>query len=97
MVAARRGGCIVDVGSMFGQQGVPEAAAYCMAKGAITLLTQSLALELAPRGIRVNTLSPGNMATEMHWDHVRSAALASEDAAYVTGQTIGVNGGALLT
>jgi NAD(P)-dependent dehydrogenase (short-subunit alcohol dehydrogenase family) len=132
MVAAGRGGSIVNVGSIFGQQGVPEGAPYCMSKGAVTLLTQSLALELAPHGIRVNTVAPGNMATEMHWEYVRDLArergtsfeeevervrasvpagrhgtgadvagavvwLASEDASYVTGQTIGVNGGVFLT
>ena len=43
----------------------------------MALLTQSLALELAPYGIRVNTIAPGNMATEMHWDDLRSRARAS--------------------
>ena len=43
----------------------------------MALLTQSLALELAPHGIRVNTIAPGNMATEMHWDELRSRARAS--------------------
>ena len=132
MIAANRPGSIVNVGSIFGQQGVPEGAAYCMSKGAVTLLTQVLAVELAPHGIRVNTVSPGNMATEMHWGYLRALAaergttfeaevervrasvplarhgagadvagavvwLASDDAANVTGQTIGVNGGVFLT
>jgi NAD(P)-dependent dehydrogenase (short-subunit alcohol dehydrogenase family) len=126
------GGAIVNLGSIFGQQGVADAAAYCSSKGAVTLLTHSLALELAPAGVRVNTIAPGNMLTEMHLDdlRIRAAAsgvslddeieairatvplgrhgtgddiagavawLASADAAYVTGQTIGVNGGVVLT
>jgi NAD(P)-dependent dehydrogenase (short-subunit alcohol dehydrogenase family) len=132
MIAQGTGGAIVNFGSTFGQQGVPLAASYCASKGAITLFTQSLALELAPHGIRVNTIAPGNMATEMHFDELRERAqrsgrgfeaeldaarsevplgrhgtaedvagavawLASEDSGYVTGQTIGVNGGVLLT
>src|SRR4029078_4156318 len=78
MIAAGRGGSIVNIGSIFGQQGVPDGAPYCMSKGAITLLTQSLALELGPHGIRVNTVAPGNMATEMHWAYLRD--LAAEHA-----------------
>jgi NAD(P)-dependent dehydrogenase (short-subunit alcohol dehydrogenase family) len=132
MIEQGTGGAIVNIGSMFGQQGVPFGAAYCASKGAIALLTQSLALELAPHAIRVNTVAPGNMATEMHFEELRDRAaradrsfdeelalaraevplgrhgtgadvagavawLASEDASYVTGQTIGVNGGMVLT
>jgi NAD(P)-dependent dehydrogenase (short-subunit alcohol dehydrogenase family) len=132
MIAQGTGGSIVNFGSIFGQQGVPFGAAYSSSKGAITLFTQSMALELAPHGIRVNTVSPGNMATEMHFEELRDRAarngrsfddelesaraevplgrhgtgediagaivwLASPDAAYVTGQTIGVNGGVLLS
>ena len=126
------GGAIVNLGSIFGQQGVANGAAYCASKGGIALLTHSLALELAPYGIRVNTVAPGNMLTEMHLDDLRVGAsergvgldeeidrvrgtvplgrhgtaddiagavvwLASPDAGYVTGQTIGVNGGVVLT
>jgi len=125
-------GSIVNVSSIFGQQGVAGGAGYSASKGAVTLLTHSLALELAPHGVRVNTIAPGNMLTEMHLVDLRIMAtergvslddeiervratvplgrhgtpadiagavawLASEDASYVTGQTIAVNGGVLLT
>lgn len=129
---AQAGGVIVNIGSIFGQQGVANGAGYCASKGGVALLTHSLALELAPHGVRVNTIAPGNMLTEMHLDDLRINAaqrrtpldaevarvratvpldrhgtgddiagavvwLASPDAAYVTGQTIGVNGGVILT
>lgn len=132
MIGQGTGGAIVNLGSIFGQQGVAGGAGYCASKGAVELLTHSLALELAPHGIRVNTIAPGNMATEMHWDELRSRArasgttfeqqvglvaasvplgrhgtgadiagavawLISADAGYVTGQTIGVNGGVWLS
>lgn len=132
MIAQGTGGAIVNLGSIFGQQGVAGGAGYCASKAGVALLTQSLALELAPHQIRVNTIAPGNMATEMHWEELRSRAaaagtsfgeqvslvrdgvplgrhgtgadiagavawLASRDAGYVTGQTIGVNGGVWLS
>jgi NAD(P)-dependent dehydrogenase (short-subunit alcohol dehydrogenase family) len=127
-----RGGCIINIGSILGQQGGANAAAYCASKAGVGVFTHSLALELAPLGIRVNTIAPGNMLTEMHLDDLRIRAaqrgsaidaeveairvtiplarhgtgddvagtvawLASDDASYVTGQTIDVNGGVLLT
>ena len=132
MLPQGTGGSIVNIGSVFGQQGVADGAPYCASKAGIGLLTQSLALELAPHGIRVNTVAPGNMSTEMHWEELRGRAerrgttveeeiehvraqiplgqhgtgedaagavawLVSDDASYVTGQTIGVNGGVFLT
>lgn len=66
MIAAGRGGRIVNLGSLFGQQGVADGAAYCASKGGVASLTQSLALELAPYDITVNTVAPGNMWTRMH-------------------------------
>ncbi|MFJ6215586.1 SDR family NAD(P)-dependent oxidoreductase [Streptomyces sp. NPDC092296] len=132
LVAAGRGGRIVNIGSMFGQTGVAGSSAYCASKAALHTLTQCLALELAPHGVTANSVAPGNVLTDMHLDALRQRAeaagssvaaqqeavraliplgrhgtghdiaalvcwLLSDDAAYVTGQTIGVNGGVLLT
>ncbi len=77
MIGQGSGGAIVNMGSVFGQQGVAGGAGYCASKAGVALLTHSLALELAPHGIRVNTIAPGNMATEMHWDELRSRAARS--------------------
>ena len=77
MVEQGTGGSIVNLGSIFGQQGVPGGAGYCASKAGVALLTHSLALELAPYGIRVNAIAPGNMATQMHWDELRSRARAT--------------------
>ena len=74
LVGQGRGGAIVNIGSIFGQQGVPFSAPYCMSKGAVALLTHTLALELAADGITVNTIAPGHMATEMHFDDLRDRA-----------------------
>jgi NAD(P)-dependent dehydrogenase (short-subunit alcohol dehydrogenase family) len=128
VMQAARAGSIVTVASLFGRDPVPRGAAYCASKAGVEALTRSLALELAPYGVRVNAVSPGNMATEMHWDELRARAavsgrsfeaeleaarrdvplgrhgtgadigaavafLASDDAAYITGHTLSVNGG----
>ena len=58
-------GHIVLVSSTAGQRGEANHADYAVTKGAIISLTKSLSSELAPRGIRVNCVAPGWVATEM--------------------------------
>ena len=58
-------GCIVNISSDAGHQGNRNAAAYCASKGGLTLLGKTLALDLAPHGVRVNTVSPGDIDTPM--------------------------------
>lgn len=56
---ARGGGAIVNVSSIHGGAGFPGHAAYAATKGALNALTRALAIDLAPRGIRVNAVAPG--------------------------------------
>ena len=58
-------GAIVNVCSDSGLMGNKEAAVYCASKGAVTLITKSLAVELAARGIRVNAVCPTEVDTPM--------------------------------
>jgi NAD(P)-dependent dehydrogenase (short-subunit alcohol dehydrogenase family) len=127
MVAAGKGGVIVNASSGAGRRGVPNIAGYCASKAAIIMLTQSMAVELAPSGIRVNCYTPGHIQTPF-WEGIAkgfagvtgqtpeevvesfratvpmgrfgtpadvAAAvswLATEDAAFVSGQAIAMNG-----
>lgn len=61
----RTGGVIVNVASDAGLVGNAGAAIYCASKGGLVLLTRALALELAPRGVRVNAVCPGDTDTPM--------------------------------
>lgn len=61
-----RGGAVVFLSSIAGRAGFPGAAAYCATKGAVELLVKSLAMELAPHGVRVNAVAPGNIRTPMN-------------------------------
>jgi 7-alpha-hydroxysteroid dehydrogenase len=58
------GSAIVNIASGAGTRGSPRTGPYAAAKAGMINLTQTLALELAPRGIRVNTVSPGPVITE---------------------------------
>jgi NAD(P)-dependent dehydrogenase (short-subunit alcohol dehydrogenase family) len=61
----RTHGAIVNVSSDAGRQGNLNAAAYCASKGAVTLFTRALALELAPHDVRANVVSPADVRTPM--------------------------------
>ncbi|MDR0889863.1 MAG: SDR family oxidoreductase [Oscillospiraceae bacterium] len=61
----RRSGSIVNVSSIWGHRGASCEAAYSATKGAVLALTKALAQELAPSNIRVNSVSPGVILTDM--------------------------------
>jgi 3-oxoacyl-[acyl-carrier protein] reductase len=113
----RRYGRIVNIGSVVGTTGNPGQGNYAASKAGLIGMSKALAGEVASRGITVNTVSPGFIASPMtdalnekqreailgnvpagrlgSGDDVAAAVLylASSEAAYVTGQTLHVNGG----
>ena len=60
-----RRGCIVNVASIAGLRGQAYTTAYAASKGGVVLLTKSMALELATRGVRVNAVCPSSVLTPM--------------------------------
>ncbi len=113
----RRYGRIMSVASIVGAQGNAGQANYAASKAGLIGMSKSLAMEVAPRGITVNTIAPGFIVTPMTDvlpDAVKEALLgqipakklgtsediaagavflASEEAGYMTGQTLHINGG----
>jgi 3-oxoacyl-[acyl-carrier protein] reductase len=61
----REGGVIINVGSILGARGIAGSAVYSAAKAGLEGFTRSLARELGPKGVRVNVIAPGFMATQM--------------------------------
>lgn len=75
-MAAAGGGAIVNMSSVNGVMAIPSIASYNASKGGVDQLTRVMALALADRGIRVNAVAPGTIATEL----ARQAVLGSDEA-----------------
>jgi NAD(P)-dependent dehydrogenase (short-subunit alcohol dehydrogenase family) len=124
---ADRRGAVVNVSSVAGLRAFPGVLAYAVSKAAVDQLTRCAAVELAPRGIRVNAVNPGVVVTELHRrggmaeeayaaflerarethplgrpgqpDEVAELILflATARSAWMTGETIAIDGGRHLT
>lgn len=70
MVEQKRKGCIVNIASTSGHTGRSDATAYTAAKAGILNLTRSLAVQLAPHGIRVNSVTPNRIGSPVGEDVV---------------------------
>ena len=77
MIAAERGGKIVNMASMGGKLGAAGQAHYAASKAAVISLTQVSATELGPHGINVNSICPGYVLTEMGADSRTAEMIAT--------------------
>jgi NAD(P)-dependent dehydrogenase (short-subunit alcohol dehydrogenase family) len=119
----RGSGSIINISSISGVRPQFEGLLYSMTKAALIMMTQSYALELGPKGVRVNAIAPGLIQTALsayYWQdearrderleqqpirHLGQPAeiaevallLASDRSSFVTGQTLVVDGGRLLS
>lgn len=65
MVDTGKGGCIINIGSMAGENAFPLRLGYCTSKAAMHHMTRVMAIEWAELGIRVNAIAPGYIRTEL--------------------------------
>jgi NAD(P)-dependent dehydrogenase (short-subunit alcohol dehydrogenase family) len=78
MVAGGRGGAIVNLSSQMGHVGAAGRSVYCATKHAVEGLTKALAVELAPQGIRVNSVAPTFVETPMTAPFLADEAFRAE-------------------
>lgn len=81
---ARGGGVVINIGSVAGARGFPSMGLYSASKFAVTGLSQALAKELAPFGIRVTVVEPGGFRTNFGGSSMRWAARPLADYASTT-------------
>lgn len=115
----QRSGSIINVSSIFGRVGFPGASIYTASKHAVEGLTKAAALEAAGSGVRINSVAPGPIQTDMlnrftgseetkarfattiplqrigNPEEIAQAVvfLASDKASFITGESLGIDGG----
>ena len=113
------GGSVINISSVAGHGGLPRSVPYCASKGGVEMMTKALAVDWAKRGVRVNTLAPGWVDTDLthellgHDVHGKRMLdrtpmgrfavpndmaggvvfLASDASAFMTGQSLVIDGG----
>jgi NAD(P)-dependent dehydrogenase (short-subunit alcohol dehydrogenase family) len=65
MIESGNKGAVINISSMASQYGLPKVIAYTASKAAIEGMTKAMATELSPKGIRINCIAPGFIATDM--------------------------------
>lgn len=116
VMATARQGSIINISSVNGLVPQPRCVAYAAAKAAVESITKSMAIDLAPYNIRVNTIAPGPIQSHLPDEaapspnestllsrtglpaEIAAAALflASDEASFITGERVGVDGGMLI-
>lgn len=85
-MTARGAGQIVNLASVAGLVASPRYAVYAATKAAVIAFTKATALELAPRGVHVNAVAPGNTATAMN-EHIRTDPAAADRRSWIARTT----------
>ena len=87
----KTGGSIINITSLAAEQGFPKNIAYVSSKGGLKQLTKAMALDLAEKNIRVNSIGPGYVKTEMtkkSWLNRKKKKIDPKELCLTGGQTL---------